>query len=413
AAAPGRRPGVLVFGSGALAGGVVALVLYAGLAQIGVMPAAPGAAGLEARIQDLETHLGDVRDELAGQSGRATRLPEGLARGEEVAALERRIGALETGAAEATGGKAGDALKGFEERLAGLAAQVAAAEQAALSARGEVDILTARLAAQSGSPASAAAAEALGQRLNAAEQAAARAQEAAGAAVRAGEGAILALREQMGQEIGAQAKSLSQRLDTLSADLAALRQQAATDAAQGPGLQARAALAIAIAGLERTMLAGTPFGRELQAVAALSAPGNAQVAALERLAATGVPRADQLAETFAGVAGAIVDAGSRAGGDGLVGRLMANARALVRVRPTGAVSGESTAAVVARIEQKLSAGDLAGAVDEAGALDGAARDAADGWLNSARAALGAREQVRLLAEQAAAGLAAEGGVHKQ
>jgi hypothetical protein len=284
------------------------------------------------------------------------------------------------------------------------------AEEEARAARGEVDALTARLAASGENTQSAAAAgAALSQRITSAEQVAARAAEAAAAAARAGETAREAVRAQMAQEIDDRASSLAKRMDELESGVAALGEKvAAGDSA--PRLQAQAALAIAVAGLERAVDSGAPFTRELGVVEGLAGKDGAEIATLREVAGKGVARPGELAESFPPVATAILAAGAGAGKQDLMSRLMDNARSLVRVRPTGDVAGNSRAAIVARMEERLSAGDIEGALAETEALDAPARAAAADWLARAQEAMKARSQVQGLAARVAAGLAKSDGV---
>ena len=89
-------------------------------------------------------------------------------------------------------------------------------------------------------------------------------------------------------------------------------------------------------------------------------------------------------------------------------RFVANAKSLVTIRRTGEISGDTTEAIVARMEERLETGDLAGAVAEGDALQGPARDAAAGWLADARARLEADMLLRDLAARVATRLAPGG-----
>lgn len=398
-AAPRRRGGWPLFAGGAVAGGLIALGLYAGLAQLGLAPGLGGnVSRLDVRVGNLEMRLAELRSSIP-DTGDLSRAPE-------VAALAARLDALEE---RPVPDERGDP-QAIREELAGLAARLAEAEELARAARDDVDALTARLAASGeDSQSSAAAGAALGERLSAAEQAAARAGEQAAAASRAAETARAALRTRLLQDIDARDTAFAGRLDALESEVSALGEKVAAGDSV-PRLQAQAALAIAVAGLERAVASGEPFARELQVVASLAGAESTEIAALREVAESGVARPEELAEAFPGVARAILDAGGEAGDRTLITRLMDNARSLVRVRPTGEVAGDSRAAIVARMEARLSAGDLAGALDEAGALDAPARVAAADWLARAQASVRARSQARSLAEQVAAGLGKADGV---
>ena len=71
---------------------------------------------------------------------------------------------------------------------------------------------------------------------------------------------------------------------------------------------------------------------------------------------------------------------------------------LVTVRPVGGdVEGADPAAVAARAEAKVAAGDLPGALEELTALSGDAAAAAEDWRAQAEARLAAETALRLLA----------------
>ena len=82
---------------------------------------------------------------------------------------------------------------------------------------------------------------------------------------------------------------------------------------------------------------------------------------------------------------------------------------LVTVRRTGEISGDTTKAVIARMEERLKVHDLSGAVNEAGALQGPAARAAKPWIDDAEARLRTDILVRELSADVAARLAKAGG----
>jgi hypothetical protein len=76
---------------------------------------------------------------------------------------------------------------------------------------------------------------------------------------------------------------------------------------------------------------------------------------------------------------------------------MTSAESLVKIRRVDeAATGDTPSAVLARAEAALDKGDLAAAVKEVGALQGAPRDALSGWLDQARARLGADDTLKRL-----------------
>ena len=102
-----------------------------------------------------------------------------------------------------------------------------------------------------------------------------------------------------------------------------------------------------------------------------------------------------LRQQFDQVEGEIIAAAR--GGEGLFEQAANNLRQLVTVRPVGAkAEGENAAAVVARAQARLQEGDLAAAVQEVEQLSGEAAQAAQPWLDQARARLAAEEAVSAL-----------------
>jgi hypothetical protein len=93
--------------------------------------------------------------------------------------------------------------------------------------------------------------------------------------------------------------------------------------------------------------------------------------------------------------------------------LIANARRIVRIRPTGEVEGDTVGAILARAETRLAAGDLAAAVEELASLDPAAKAAMAGWLERARARLQAERLLAALNEEVLTGLSPGEGTGAQ
>jgi hypothetical protein len=83
---------------------------------------------------------------------------------------------------------------------------------------------------------------------------------------------------------------------------------------------------------------------------------------------------------------------------GVVDRLLASARSLVRVRPVGDVEGDGVSARIARFRNAVTGGDLARAAEEYGALPDKAKAAGADFM----AGLQARLKVDALAQKALA-----------
>lgn len=159
----------------------------------------------------------------------------------------------------------------------------------------------------------------------------------------------------------------------------------------------RILLTLELANLKRAIERGEPFAAELAQVKRV-APKDVDLSALDGAADKGLPTTAALSGDFRGVTMAVLDteASTPDANASFLDRLVTSARSVVRVRRTGAVEGDSTEAVIARMEVALKAGDLEGVVHEAKGLKGAARAAAEPWLS--------RISARLTVDQALASI---------
>ena len=156
--------------------------------------------------------------------------------------------------------------------------------------------------------------------------------------------------------------------------------------------------ALGLRELDRALQGSAPFSTELSALEELTGDDPA-FAILRAHAADGIPSEATLRLQFPAAARAILNA-DKAGTDASwLNRLWVSLRSLFMLRPTGDVPGDDTAAIVARAEARLAAGDLYAAVQQLTALEGPAAAAAQDWLAPANA--------RLAAQQAMAGLTAQ------
>lgn len=167
----------------------------------------------------------------------------------------------------------------------------------------------------------------------------------------------------------------------------------------------RAALGLALANLARASQGAGGFEAELDAVSSLM-PGMRELPALRAVSKTGVPTVASLKQSFPALVDAVFAAEAKADQSSIWSRFLGNARSLVTVRRTGDISGATSEAVLARMEEKLKLDDLAAAVQEAEGLSGAAEQAAKEWLGEARARLRLDQLVRDLSAHVAEGLAA-------
>lgn len=361
-----RSSAALLLAAG-LAGGVVALALYVALQFSGVLPGS-----------------GERDEAMAAQLAEAS---------QEVDALQARLASLE----EAEPAAAPDA--DLAERLDALAGRLAEIEQAAPAA-GFDQGLVERLDALEAGLADAASAQAADLSLAAVEAAQAEAlpAEAAGEieqrlsaledAVGEQRAAFDAFREEVGRQVSGMQSTVRE-----------------TDIAADRAIARAGAGAVALSSLMRAVDTGQPFQRELETLTPLLEEGGT-LEILPAHAEVGLPTAQRLAAEFDRRVGAILSAGEdSAEGDGVVARLAAGARSLVRIRPAGPVPGTSREAIVSRIEDALARGDLQAAHQEWQSLDETARAAAAEWGEALRNRVAAETEI---AEIAAATSAAVG-----
>ena len=187
----------------------------------------------------------------------------------------------------------------------------------------------------------------------------------------------------------------------LSAELAALNEALP----KGPSEEAGdAAMFLALLQLRQALSGSGAYEAELALVDGLAAEDADLKAALAPLAghaASGIAALPSLQASFGEMAGQVV-AAARGGEEGdWVGKTLRKVSEIVTVRPVGLVEGDDPGAVLARAEVKLEAGDLAAAVTELDALNGAAAEGAAGWRQQAEARLEAEKALSLLATRAA------------
>ncbi len=410
----------LKYGAAGLAGGMLALLIYSGLARFGLapVPASGDTARLAGSIDQLRqlvlrqemdqaTRLGEFETRLSGLAASntgtdlAARLDEFEAR---FATLAGEIAAIDTTALQRLG-ESRDAMKAditaLSERLDAVASNEATGPKlAGLEARlGVLETNTKtlladlRAATPDGGGAGIAGADLLVLRQSLTSlQASAnglRAQltarmdgldnivQAAGAAAAA-----------LGIRVDELQSSLSQRVDGLDARISDL--PSVQFSGTGAGAEARAAASLAFAALDRVVREGNPYGAELELLTGIkdSIPDEI-VATLAAGAVNGIPTIADLTRQFETVATAIIEAGAGAGDTGLLDQALTGIRSVVRIRPTGFVEGDGVPAIVARAEAYLDAGQLREAVDELVALEGPAGEAAAEWFGAANTRLDA------------------------
>jgi hypothetical protein len=158
----------------------------------------------------------------------------------------------------------------------------------------------------------------------------------------------------------------------------------------------RIVVALELANLKRALDSGAGYTAELEAVRK-AAGGKVDLAVLDKYQAGGLPTMALLESEFRSLAFAVIEADSVPADAGVLDRLMAGARSVVRVRKVShSPDDKSTEAIVARMEQALKEGRLGDAL----ALAKSISDKAAGRLSEWRVKAEARHAV----DKAIAGL---------
>jgi hypothetical protein len=199
-------------------------------------------------------------------------------------------------------------------------------------------------------------------------------------------------------------REANSRIEKLSAALNEV-QTAVRSAAVGSDRASR--LALAASALRDAVDQGAPFAAELAVVKPL-APDAEAVAALAPFAESGVPSEAALGKELAAIVRPLLRAApAAASGGSFIDRLQANAEKLVRIRPVDEEpKGDDNNAMLMRIEQRASQGNVAGALSEIARLPAAARAPMQSWIARAQARRKAVEASRRLAADAVAALKA-------
>ncbi len=183
------------------------------------------------------------------------------------------------------------------------------------------------------------------------------------------------------------------RLDSLESDLSGAANQtqlsslagrvAALETGNDAEVMRAASLAMAVSNLSRAAAGSAPFKQELAVVRAL-APDQSQLSALSGYADTGLPTIAALQSEFAAFGRAAIRADRVAGASGWWESLLANLSSIITVRNTNETEGETTSALISRIENHLVDGNLFDALNTADQLSPAAKEAMGPWLERAQ-----------------------------
>ncbi|MGN6550463.1 MAG: mitofilin family membrane protein [Pararhizobium sp.] len=163
-----------------------------------------------------------------------------------------------------------------------------------------------------------------------------------------------------------------------------------------PSEAMKIARTVAAAGLNAAVDRGGPFAAELKAYEGI-APNDQTAKSLEGIAAAGVQSRQDLIDAYPAVADKIVAATAGPAADaGVFDRLVASARSIVTVRPTGTPEGDAPAALIARMGTDLKKGDLQGVVDEWSKLPETGKAASQAFIKDVKARLSAEGAVKTI-----------------
>lgn len=154
----------------------------------------------------------------------------------------------------------------------------------------------------------------------------------------------------------------------------------------------RAAQAIAATALKSEIDQGLPFKESLQTLVNLVG-GSDELTKLGEFSESGVPTIAKLTSEFEGVGEAIVKSLAPKPNDDLTSRLLAGAKAFVKVKTTQTLEGSSPEALVSQIFASLVAGELQKASDLFATLPQEGQDIAQDWHGKLQSRLQANSLV--------------------
>ena len=166
--------------------------------------------------------------------------------------------------------------------------------------------------------------------------------------------------------------ALQQEIDEVAAANARIKEEA--QSVVGASQAQKAATDIAAA-----LDTGAAFRPALDVLAGVV---EADLSTLQSVADSGVPSLAELKTAFPGLAHEALRASLRAEAEGYAGKALAFMKSQVATRSLTPQEGNSTDAILSRIEAALAAGNLTECLSEAEALNDAARGPLAGWLTS-------------------------------
>lgn len=355
---PERKAGAMSAVAAGIIGGVITLLGAGGLQFAGLLPS-PGAT--------VAVPAGDE---------------------EALAALKAEFAALKQDVDAVKANPGGDLTK-LSQSVTDLSSGV----QGVTSALDQVkaDVAALKGAVESGSAGDGAAVQALNSKIAAIETSVmALGQNGQGVS----QDAIDAINQKI-SEVGAAASAATEAAKAGEGRVAALEQSVAglSDQIARQSAQPKVALAIAAAALKSAIERGGTFTPEVETFAAI-APDAPELPALRDIAAKGIASRADLAAEADEAANAMIAASQVVDDNaGIWDRLLASAELLIKVRPIGAVEGETVPAKVARMEVAVKAGDFTKAIAEYETLPEPSKAAGQAFADKIRGRVAAEELV--------------------
>jgi hypothetical protein len=344
--------------SGLLAGAVAGLIVSTLALGAAYTVFAPRADGSETanRLSALEAQAGQTNDAIAAETSRDSAA---------VAALEKRISALEPSAGTSNAADVEKRVTALEAASAGNSAASDATQRLASQAKdlradvdaekGELPDLSARVAKlESDAPKANAA--------------------------------------------GPDLAALAARIDKIEGALAAPKTETRADAEKPAAADTPSTIAIIAEVAEERLRSGAGFVSELAALQRLGVD-SAALAPLQAVV-NGAPTNGALAASFNAVAPHVLAATSAPEQGGVADRFLAHLHNLVKVRELNETAGDDPQALVSQIEAASRRGDLGAALASFDKLPESARKAAGDWPTLARARAAAEAALQSIREAA-------------
>jgi hypothetical protein len=195
-----------------------------------------------------------------------------------------------------------------------------------------------------------------------------------------------------------QVEAVRSRLTGIEESIASLRaglDDVRAQTKRNAELARSSAQTLAVNRLRRAVDGGGPFTAELDALRQV-AGGPLEADALAAAAQDGVPSLRNLRQSFPEFANRALEAVGAKGDSSLIGQIVESARSVVNVRPVGEIEGDSPRAIIARVENRLNAGDLQGVVEQSDQLSGEAAVQLLPWIQQVKTRINANIELSSL-----------------